>query len=406
MRLLVFAPRLGSQPWSVGPLAAALASALTARGHRLVLAADSVDDPAMFTACERVVTFRTYSQTSTDFPAGFGRWCAAQRSALRHDAALSLARSAAADVSWPLDPTPLVWLRHHAATKSPLGLGALLVKHRAVARALAGGRGPRPARLFTDGPGPHLTAARRLGLHPEDPRLVMLPRFCLLEPIAPGEREACRDAVRGMLRIAPGSLVFVLSVPESIGRRLDAPLRGLAMTGSGGRAHGPILIALARDTFTLRAAVARAGGGELLDRVRIVTPTADPRPPLLATDYALAPFASAYGHGQFVSDALWMGTPVIALAAAAGAELILPPATLTPAPGLLVRRDAAPDWAEALTHAASPATLARAAAAVDRAALAISFAEAVATIEGALEAAQKGKTAGDSRRSPTNNPPP
>jgi len=367
MHILLVTPRLPVAPYSIGPMVGAIAHALIGRGHRLTIAADSIEDPLMFEGCG-LCTHRDFSQTSTDFPPGFERWYTLMRGRIDHDASLSFARACAADVIFPLDPTRRAWLAQNSHTRSFVGFAAHLVKHYAV---------------FL----PHVPDTRA---HAKARTLAAtdLPRFSLLAPATAMERDGYRASVRAAVDVAPGRMVLVLSAPESFGSRLQALLGALAIIARDDRERAPVLLALARDTFTLRAGATRAG---VLGSLRIFTPTADIRPALLAADYALAPFAARVREqpltgalGRLVTDALWLGTPVIALARAMGADLIAARGERAATPGVLVPEETCQAWVAALRMAQDPATHISARAEAEQAALALSFAGFVAGLEGAL----------------------
>lgn len=330
MQVLLFTPRLPAAMWSIGPVVAAMARGLSDREICVHLAADSIEDRAMFEGhCQSAREFREFSQTSTDYPTGFARWAARAREEVRHDVSLSMSHNARADAAWPLSKTRAAWLTHNVRRKSALRLAAHLVKHWQVVVPSGMARG---------------AGGLAIGLS--------LPRFSLMASAAPGEREAGRALLNRSLGLRGDGPVLVLSAPEEIGPEIGVLLE--AFRRSTDRAHAPTLLALARDAFSVRAAATRAGVSE---SVRVLGFTDEARGVLLAADFAVAPFrppvrdATATGAmGRFVCDALRVGTPALVASGAPGSELVE-----TCGAGVVVQGNSAEGWAGALRRSSDEA---------------------------------------------------
>lgn len=329
MRVLVITPRLGKDPWTTGPIAAAVLRAIAESGHEPVLAADSIEDAEMFALACATETYRDFSPTSSDFPPGFGAWARKAAERIKPERTLSLCRTVVGDAWWPLEPTRGAWLRRTLGTKSLIGIAAHLAKHHAVLL-------PRSRRVIRG----------RAGAN-EAPIEIREPGITLMDGPSEGERIAARRRVRELLGIDQDAHVLGLSATAGFGRQLDAPLTGIAMASTPAR---PLtVLALVRDTFSFHAAVKRAEArttGTLWSRVHMVPPTQNAMAALAACDGVLAPISAwgdcttSGGTGRFVADALLMGVPVAAVDSASGADLLRHGL----GPGFLLRASRPPGW--------------------------------------------------------------
>lgn len=275
MSLVVIANRLGAYAWDHGPLVAALTRELVGRGHSVTLIADSIEDAAAFDGVAQQ-TFRPYEQTATAFPIRFPRWAARRAAAVAADRVISLTHRVAAPVWMPIDRSARAWLAHQVSTRNPISLAATLART----------------------PGAFVPFRGRIGAHRTP---IAVPPFSLLAPVpSEDERTRVRAMVRSQLDLPADGRMLLASEPEAIGRTLDTLLARLS------RRTDDHLVILARDTFTIEHRAAAIGGQALLDRLRILTRTADIRPLLLAAD-AAAVLPS--GLNRFASDAVRMGTP-------------------------------------------------------------------------------------------------
>lgn len=274
---VVIAGRLGAYPWEMGPLVAALTRGLMQRGHAVRLIVDSVEDNAAF-AASTLEVFRPYEQTATAFPIRFPRWAARLATRARADRVISLTHRVSAPLWIPLDQRAREWLSFQASTRGPVALTATLART----------------------PGAFFSTRGTVGATPQGP--LSAPLISLLDPPRPGEREACRAAVRGQLGVSADQQLLLASAPEGVGRRFDDVFESLRTM------EHSLLVIVARDTFTLQRRAQAIGGPAVVARLRLLTLTMDIRPLLLAADAALR------GPGKlqrFAADAARLGTPLI-----------------------------------------------------------------------------------------------
>lgn len=329
MRVLVITPRLGRDPWTTGPIVATVLRVIAEAGHEPLLAADSIEDAAMLGGASVVEAFRDFSPTSSDFPSGFPSWVREIANRMKPDRTLSLCRSVVGNACWPLEPTRGAWMRRVLGTKSPVGIAAHLAKHHAVVR-------PRGRRVI-----------RGRAAANDPPIEIRPPGLTLLDRPSDEHRVEARGRVRDSLGIGHNVHVLGVSATSGFGRQLDAPLAGLALANSPTRPLA--VLAMARDTFSLHAAVRRAEnrtGAPLWPHMHVLPPTQEAMPVLAACDGVLAPL-SAWGDGltsgctgRFLADALLMGVPVAAIDSASGADML----RLGLGPGFLVRASRPPGW--------------------------------------------------------------
>lgn len=394
MNILIFAGRVSRQRWTTGGMVTFLCHELLARGHRLSLAVQSLDDTtpeSPLAAASSIVCFDHYRQTATDFPFGFPAWTARRRRAIPHDVSLSLTRSAAADVYFPLDPTGASWLRRaldtRPITSSPHALALALLRHHGALRARARETLRRtPGPLFPRAAHPHTGDIRRiLAVGPtaaaEAQRLLtptgladrvrQLPFFSTLTPPPLEQRADLRARTRAALAIALERRVILVSAPAPIGPTLDAPLRALAALNTRQHADpaAPLLLILARDSFAAHSAALRARADE---HVRILGPTTRIDAALAASDLCALATPVAVGQfesgasGRLAADALRMGLPLLALSGASGYDLarhIFPDSSR---PGLTLDTSAPDVWQRAFRTACEERWLSEASRAAAR----------------------------------------
>lgn len=418
MNILVLAGRVSRHHWTSGGMVTYLCQQLLSRGHRLSLALQSLDDTtpeSPLAAASSIACFDHYRQTATDFPFGFPAWAARQRRAIPHDVSLSLTRSAAADVYFPLDPTGASWLRRaldtRPITSSPHSLALALMRHHGALRAGArealrrtpGPLFPRAAhphagairRILTIGPAAAGEAARLLTPTGLADRVRQLPFFTTLAPPTPAQRADLRARTRAALAIPAARRVILISAPAPIGPTLDAPLRALAALNTRQHAQpgAPLMLILARDSYAAHNAALHARADE---HVRILGPTTRIDAALAASDLCALTTPVAVGQfeagaaGRLAADALRMGIPLLALSGASGYDLarhIFPDSSR---PGLVIDVSRADTWERALRTACEDRWLEEASRAAARLGETIAFEPFLAAILTALnEAAQE-----------------
>lgn len=374
--MLVITGRTARQPWSNGALVARACAALAERGHTITLAAQSVDDPALFARCERIHTFESFDQTATDWPAGFASWANRQRRNVAHDVSMSFARVAGADVWLPLEPSGGAWLAQARRSLSFKSLAISVTRHHGAIRAWASdaffvvpptGEDAPIRRVLAVGSTAAGETARALHrAHGLGERVLKVDPFTMTPAGPLDQRATLRAATRRMLDIAPDRRVVLISVPQGVGRLLDPLFTAARDLAERNLARSPILLALAKDCFALHD---RAGRCAAAANVRILGLSERFDAALAASDAVALPIRAARGlfhqggAARLGADALGHGKPLLALSGASGYGLARVKSSLGDAPGLVIDHNSPGEWGRAMAQLADDDWLGRATAA-------------------------------------------
>ncbi len=353
MNIVVFAEHIRSMPWSLSIWSARIARGLAQRGHEVVLACDGIEDPAVAGPLRLLVRRPRRTLRGAD-PLGLARWARQVRGQMPGATAVSLTRYVPAELWIPLGLGIVPMLVRSVRTHRPVSAIMEVLHHPWAPQALLAERRARAGR----GPRGHHPA--RLGALTARDGVAALGYASHLDVPAPEESAALRTEVRRLLGIPHSAVVFLTSAVHTDRAGLDAMLGGLALLrggaagiDGGGPDRAPVLLVVGRRTHTIRRACDRAGLGDSAEgRVRILGGTGRIDAALAASDAVIAYGARSDRActGRFVCDALRAGKPVLAGAAAGGADLILS-APGQPRPGMVVPGDTAAAWCECLAAA-------------------------------------------------------
>lgn len=341
MKITILTDYVRGFVWSPTAWAADLGHALAARGHRVTVACDGLEDPSVFTGLSLVVRRPERTLRGSD-PLGFLDWSCELGKYVPADATISLTPLAPGDLWMPLSPSTLAELvpslRAHTPVSALLEILArpwLPIALLAESRAHRGLHG-RPA--------PFVAALGRLesrgGVH----ALGYASRFARPDT---DRRRDLRDQTRRLLGISPDRPVVLLSAVHAKRPGLSTMLAGFASLRRNATPNAPLLLVMGRRAHHLHREAARADGVEGL---RFLGGTARADAAFAAADLAVAPWSASMGSstGRFIADALRLGVPVVAHRQAPGAELIEPAHFGTPEIGSLLEHPTAHDWQAAL----------------------------------------------------------
>lgn len=397
MRLLVISGRTARHPWSHGPLVAAACDAMIAHGHSVSLAAQSVDDAAMFARCEQVETFDSFDQTATDWPLGFAAWARKRRRVTAHDVSLSFSRVAAGDVWMPQEPSGAAWLARVRRSHSLPSQAIAIARHHGALRAWAfdaflvtppTGEDEPIRRVLAVGStamgevSRALHRARGLG-----ERVAKVDPFGMVPRLPMEEMSRLRDATRAVLGIEPEQRVVLVSVPSPAGRLLDGLLVAAAAAGERDRRRAPVLLVLARDCFSLQGRAVKLGAA---GQMRIMGLTHQMGAALAAADAVALPMRSARGlfeNGgttRLAADALAFGRPLLAVSGAPGYGMARLRSAAEIAPGLVIDTSSRGEWERAFSQLGNEEWLASASGAAAEIGAAMTFERFAGRLENVL----------------------
>jgi len=401
MRVLVLSGRTARQPWTHGAIVQAICSALAARGHAVVLAAQSIDEPRAFAGCEAVHAFDSFDQTATDWPLGFATWARRRRGRIPHDVSVSLSRLVGGDVWMPLDPSAAAWLARAARSLSVPSLAIALARHCGVFRAWAGeaffvapirGDDESIRRVLAIGPARDDAARRLQRARGLGERVRRVEPFAAIVPPSETELRALRDRTRAILGIAPNRRVVLVSAPRPVGKLLDPLLlavRELALREGEG---SPVMLALARDGYAVHSRAVRCAAVKSL-RVMGLTERMDAA--LAAADMVALPIRAERGvfeqggAGRLAADALALGRPLLALAGSVGSSLARLRSSGDDSPGIVVEQSSRELWSRALRQACEAGWAVRSAAAAREVAGTLTFERFMEALDTALHEAAR-----------------
>jgi hypothetical protein len=408
--VLVISGRTARQPWTSGALAAEVCQSLSARGHVVSLACQSLDDPAMFGACDSRHEFDTFDQTATDWPVGFASWARRKQREIPHDVCLSLSRVSGGDVWMPLEPSGRSWLARARRTLSAKSLVIAVARHNGAFRSWAAdavfaapglGRGPlrRVVAVGATSAGEASRALHRVrGL---GERVVKAEPFGVLQPPGREEVSSLRAAARASLGIPPERRVLLVSAPMPVGGTLDGLLGAVRELGEHDPARGPKLLILAKDCYAMHSRALAIGAAP---HARIVGLSERMGAALSAADAVALPHKAERGLfasgavGRLGVDALRFGRPILALSGAAGYGLARLRAPSQEFPGLVVDYPTSAAWGRALRQLGDDGWLDRASAAASAVGEPMRFDRFIDRLEGVLSEAAAERAAEHGRR--------
>lgn len=397
MKVLVISGRTARQAWTHGAIVAAATGALVRKGHEVTLAAQSVDDPALFAGCAAMHAFDSFDQTATDWPLGFGAWAGRMRRKIEHDVCLSFSRAAGGDVWMPLEPSGAAWVTAAVRTLGVKSLAIALARHNGAIRAWASDAFFVAPPVDEDAPIRRVIAvgsiaageAARL-LHRAKglgERVARVDPFGMVSPLLSEEAGDLRERTRAMLGIEPDRAAALVSAPQPVGRLLDDLLRAVGDLGGGDPRCGPVVIAAAKDCFALHRRAACCG---VAHRVRILGLTARMEAALAAADVVVLPARTDRGvfeqggAARLGAEALAFGRPLVAGVGAVGYGLARLRSATEDSAGIVVESPSREAWGRALAQACDPAWLARASAAAREVGRPMTFERFAETLEALL----------------------
>lgn len=341
MKICIVTEYVRRFPWSAGRWAADLGHALAARGHRVTVACDGVEDPTLFSGVDLLVRRPGRTWRGSD-PRGFQTWGLGESAG--HDATLSLTPLVPGDLWAPISHRAGGLVRHLVRSHSPVSAfmelaarpwlpAAMLAEARAETMAARGGR----------------TLIARIGRVSCRGSVVPLGYASRLKPLTDAEHRAARGAVRGLLGVSAERALVLISAVHPYRPGLDRFLRGFVRAREELGDHAPLLLVMGRRTVPVHAAARRAGASRF---VRFLGGTARPELAFAAADLAAAPWSALgeRGTGRFVADALRLSVPVLASGAATGSELVRPEHFGTPELGTVVDGNREEEWASAIVQ--------------------------------------------------------
>lgn len=328
--------------WSPTAWTADLAHALAQRGHRVTVACDGLEEPAMFAGIDLIVR-RPHRTLRGSDPLGFHNWAASLRDAslnYRADATISLTPLAPGDLWMPLSTSTMAelapMLRAHTPVSAVL---EVLARPWLPAAFLAESRARRthPSTRI-------LAALGQLESRGQVRALGFASRFT---PHDPELRHRLRAQTRELLGISPDRPVVLLSAVHANRPGLSTLLAGFAGLRRRGAVNPPLLLVMGRRAHHVHRAADRAN---CPDGLRFLGGTARADAAFAAADLAVAPWSLSMGSptGRFIADSLRLGVPVLAHRLAPGAELIEPAHFGTPELGATLEHPTAHQWQESL----------------------------------------------------------
>jgi|GEM_PF-3914017 len=343
LRIAVLTEFVRALPTDTSRWVPVLTSGLRSRGHRVTVLADGVEQPDVLGDVPTVVHRHGRIHHGCE-PFGFRRWARRTQSELAPDVTLSLTDHIAADVWLPLGPGPWTFLdslRHTTPVGAVLDLAHRpwvlleLLSQRAALRD-ATRLGALRATFAADP-----SSTRGLG------DALSLPTASPLACVSEEHRTAMRERARAAMRVAPATPLLLLSANDHELEHLDVVFEAFSLMRAHSSASPRVLLA-SRTPTKVRRRAARHG---VADVIQSIGTTHNSAALLCAADAAIVPCPARAGEstGRFIADALAIGMPIIANAAAAGARLISSEA------GIRLHAAGASRWRDAILHACDEA---------------------------------------------------
>ncbi|MGH7244879.1 MAG: glycosyltransferase [Phycisphaerales bacterium] len=350
LNILILAGFVRSIDWSETLWAPDLAHALAARGHKVEVAVDGCDDPALFAGLPLII-HRPHRRHFGAEPFLFRYWARSLLRARPDSVCLSLTPLICGDVWLPLGARANEVAARILAERSPVSAAMELVHHPWLFHELLAERRAakdtprRRVQPLTIGPHAEKSALRSLG-------------YAARSPVLSGnDRAQARKEVRAALSLNESDRVFLLSGTHANDTTSAHLLQALAMLervatpsrliSEGGAAPLPqprlrlivtgryphMLHTLARDANCAHALVF---AGTRVNFPRL----------LAASDIAIAAFGEpGLGTGRFACEAIRAGVPLLAAQHAPGSDLV---DSGMHKPGEIVRDDTLEGWLAAM----------------------------------------------------------
>lgn len=348
LNILILAGFVRSIDWSETLWAPDLAHALAARGHKVEVAADGCDDPALFAGLPLIV-HRPFRRHFGAEPFLFRHWARALLKSRPDSVCLSLTPLFCGDVWLPLGARAREAVSRLLAERSPIAAAMELAHHPWLLHELLAERRAakdtprRRVQPLTIGPHAEKSSLRSLGYAARAPAL------------AQAERAAARQEIRAALGLGESDRVFLLNGTHANSVTAAHVLQALAMLervatpsrviSDGVPAAQPKLrlVVTGRFPHMLHTLSKDAGCGHLVifagTRVSIARL-------LAASDVAIAAFGEAgLGTGRFACEAIRAGVPLLAWRDAPGSDLV---DSGTHRPGEMVRDETKEGWLAAM----------------------------------------------------------
>lgn len=344
--------------WSSSIWVARIARGLGGLGFTVLIAADGVEDAAIFQPEDpriRVIVRRPLRKLRSADPLGVARWYGTIQGSHPSARTISFTRYHPAHLWIPLGASILATLAHAAFSHRP-ATAAMELLHRPWApQAFLAERRARSLARSLGAVRAVLGADRCEGVGSEQSPATLGYASALVPP-DPGTRASLRGRTRDLFSIPDSATVFVTSAVHHDRRGLLQMLEGFAALRNESRADGDQavhLLIVGRKTHTLAKLSQRAGLGR---EVHLVGGTDRMDAIFSAADAAVA-FASRpepASTGRFVADSLRLGVPVVASSQASGSELLRGAPSTQTSGGLTVDPPSAGAWLAALRTANSP----------------------------------------------------
>ncbi|MBX3387840.1 MAG: glycosyltransferase [Phycisphaeraceae bacterium] len=349
LNILILAGFVRSLDWSETLWAPDLAHALAARGHRVEVALDGCDDPALFDGLPLLVHRPNRRHFGAE-PFLFRYWARSLLKARPDRVCLSLTPLICGDVWLPIGTRANEVVSRILAESSPVAVAMELVHHPWLLHELLAER-----RAAKDTPRRRVQPLT-IGPHAEKSSLRSLGYAARSNPIIGAERDAVRCEVRERLSLQDSDRVFLLSgthadehtsanLLEALAllERVATPSRMMANGDQPQSAPRLRLIVTGRFPHMLHTLARRAGcahsvvfAGTRVNMARL----------LAASDIAIAAFGTqGLGTGRFACEAIRAGVPLLAGLHAPGSDLV---DTGLHKPGEIVREDTREGWLGAL----------------------------------------------------------
>lgn len=350
LNILILAGFVRSIDWSETLWVPDLARALAARGHKVEVALDGCDDPALFDGLPLLIHRPNRHHFGAE-PFLFRFWARSLLKARPDSVCLSLTPLICGDVWLPIGTRANEVVSRILSERSPVGAAMEVVHHPWVLHELLAER-----RASKDTPRRRVQPLT-IGPHAEKSSLRSLGYAARAAALLGEERIAARRDVRSVLGIAEADRVFLLGGTHateetsanllealSLLERVATPSRMTPGTDSVPATPARLrLIVTGRSPHMIHRLARRAGCAHAV----VFAGTRANIPRLLAaSDVAIAAFGQpGLGTGRFACEAIRAGVPLLAAHGAPGSDLV---DTGLHKPGEIVREDSREGWLGAL----------------------------------------------------------
>lgn len=394
MRVLLIAEYVRANPVTIGYWVIDLARALAARGHRLTVAIDGLEDAAPLTEFGRgpipegepidVLVHRPGRDHLGANPFTFQKWAMHTRDRITHDVCLSLTPLVPGDVWLPLGPQTWDSIKSVLMTQSPLSAVSEFV-HRPwlpamdIAERLADRSKVQRLTFGLSGIGYASRLDQPSEDHVADMRRMVRRRL--------GIDESRSVVIASVLHAHRSGLKSFLGAFGHVVRETIGPKPLALLIGRSGES-----IARYSDRFGVTEHVMQIG--RTMRVMELIAASDLVAAPLAAAKYASWGLKLSATSGRFVADGLRVGRPVIALNRASGAELLAPGRLEHDplGPGWIVDANDTTQWSIGLMTGLSKAWLGHRTPAARRAGAPLSMDALLTRLEGVMESSKSGSS--------------